>query len=350
MHRRSFIQRTCTAALLGPMALAAAQNRRVRIGFLGAVHSHAAAKIQIARDSADWELIGVADSTTAGEATAKRLNVKVLPPDEILAKAEVIAIESAVRDQAKLALLALKAGKHIHLEKPGAAALPEFTQLVNEARERRLLLQTGYMWRHNPGFHKIFEAVREGWLGDVVMVRAHMSNNLAPSSRAEWAEFKGGSMFEQGSHMIDAIVRLLGKPRQITSTLRTHGSSTDTLKDNNIAILEYPKATAVLTNSSLQRTAAPQRSFEVIGSEGWAKLEPIEQPRLQIELRQAAGPYAKGAQEVPLSRFERYVGDFVELAAAVRGERQLSVLLDDELLVAEATLRASNMHWTQAPC
>jgi predicted dehydrogenase len=125
-------------------------------------------------------------------------------------------------------MLALKAGKHVHVEKPPAATLAEVQEMVALAREKRLLLQTGYMWRYNPGFTKIFEAERKGWLGEVFMVRAAMSNNLAPARRAEWGEFKGGALFELGSHLIDAIVRLLGRPKSVTPFLRRHGKAATT--------------------------------------------------------------------------------------------------------------------------
>ena len=48
-------------------------------------------------------------------------------------------------------------------------------------------------------------------------------------------------------------------------------------------------------------------------------------------------------QKVTLPTYQRYEADFAELAAAVRGERPLSVSLDDELLVAETVLRVSDM-------
>jgi hypothetical protein len=46
---------------------------------------------------------------------------------------------------------------------------------------------------------------------------------------------------------------------------------------------------------------------------------------------------------VPLPKYRRYVDDFVELAAAVRGETKLPVTFEEELLVEEALLRASGM-------
>jgi hypothetical protein len=48
-------------------------------------------------------------------------------------------------------------------------------------------------------------------------------------------------------------------------------------------------------------------------------------------------------QKIPLPAYERYQADFAELAGAFRGERPLSVSLDDELLVAETVLRVSDM-------
>ena len=52
-------------------------------------------------------------------------------------------------------------------------------EVVALAREQKLLLQTGFMWPCNPRFTAIFDAVRQGWLGDVFLVRGYVSN---PSS------------------------------------------------------------------------------------------------------------------------------------------------------------------------
>ena len=66
------------------------------------------------------------------------------------------------------------------------------------AREKKLVFQTGYMWRFHPGLDRIIDAVQHGWLGDVFLVRAQMNSLVEAKRRPEWAEFKGGSMFELG--------------------------------------------------------------------------------------------------------------------------------------------------------
>jgi len=346
MNRREFLSAAAaaTAALSIPPSLRAAEAPScIPIGFLGATYLHGPEKIKLAMSSPDWEFVGVCDESAAGRQNCDKLGAKRISQDDLFRRARVVAVESDVRDHAGHALLALKAGKHVHLEKPPALRLADMQAVVALAREKKLLLQTGFMWRYNPGFQTIFEAVRQGWLGEVFLVRGFISNNLASARRVQWGEYQGGSMFELGSHLVDATVRLLGKPKAVTPFLRHHGRFEDSLKDNNVAVLEYERANAILVNTALQVGSTPQRSFEVLGTKGTATLQPIESPTLTMELAEAVGPYKKGAQPVPLPAYQRYEGDFAELAAAVRGERALSVSLDKELLVAEAVLRAGGM-------
>lgn len=294
-------------------------------------------------NSPDWDLVGVYESSSAGRQTCEKLGAKLISQDELFQRSCVVAVESSPRDHAAQALLALKAGKHVHLEKPPSTNMAQMQEIISLASEKGLLLQTGFMWRHNPGFQTIFEAVRQGWLGDIFMVRGFISNSLPPARRPEWDEYPGGSMFELGSHLVDAIVRLLGKPKAATPFVRHHGRFEDSLKDNNVAVLEYDHAIAVIINTALQSGDSPKRQFEVLGTNGTATLQPIEPPNLTIELAKAAGNYSKGAQTLLLPVYQRYQDDFAELAAAVRGESPLSVSLNEELLVAETVLRVSDM-------
>ena len=350
MNRRDFIKTTVTGAALAATPAASAADpvnarsvKRVPIGFLGAVHSHGLEKLKVVLASADWEFVGVHEDESKTRQACEKLGAKLIARDELLQRAQVVAVESAVADHARHALLALNAGRHVHVEKPPADNFGEMREMIALAREKKLLFQTGYMWRQNPAFHRLFDAVREGWLGEVFMVRAFMSNLLAPSRRSEWGQFKGGAMFEQGAHLIDPIVRLLGRPRRVTPFLRRDGAFNDSFKDNNVVVLEFDKCVAVLMNSSLHPAKQPPRSLEVLGSNGTASIRPIEPPALELELVKAAGPYKAGPQAVQLPAYERYVDDFAELARAVRGEGALSVTLEEELLVQETVLRASGM-------
>lgn len=150
-------------------------------------------------------------------------------------------------------------------------------------------------------------------------------------------------MFEQGCHLIDAVVRLLGKPAKVTPFLQHAGAIDDSLADNTVAILEYPRAMAIVTSAPMQPNAGPRRFFEILGRNGTALVQPLEQPMLTIDLEKAAGPYKQGKQEVELPKFQRYVDEFAAVAEAIRGGKPLSVSLDQELVIEEAVLRACGM-------
>ena len=338
LKRRDFL------FLAGPAAVRAAENA-TGVGVLGAVHSHAAEKLRILRESPDWRLVGVCEDDAGVAARLRAEGVPLMSRQALLAHPEikVIVVESAVRDHARDARDALRAGKHVHLEKPPAVNLRDLLELVELARKSELLIQVGYMWRYHPGICRAMEAARAGWLGDVYLIKAHIGNQLAAKRRPEWAEFRGGVMFELGCHLIDPMVRLLGPPVRVTPFLRRDGAFSDTLHDNTCAVLEWGRALGMVTATTLQVNAQRHRALEIHGTNGCAVVNPLEPPRLTVELEKPAGPYAAGAQTIPLPAYRRYEDDFRELAAAVRGETRLRVTLEEEIRVHRALLAASGM-------
>ena len=322
---------------------AAEPSRRIRAGFLGASHSHAQAKLKVCAAHAAFEVAGVCEPSDRIKQELALLNIPFLDQEKLVEASDVVFVESGVGEHFQQARAVLKGGRHVHVEKPPAVTLAELRELVALSRAGGLVLQTGYMWRHNPGFEWLFKAVHERWIGDVFMIRAHMANQISASDRPAWAKFGGGSFFEQASHLVDPLARLMGKPKSVHSTLRTHGSKTDSLKDNNIVTFEFENALAVITNSSLQPNGSAHRSFEVFGSGGSIRLSPVEPPVLELELSKAAGGFPAGKSSVPLPKYERHVADMGALAFAIREGRPLTVSLEEELLVHETLLRACQM-------
>jgi predicted dehydrogenase len=336
MRRREFL--TFPAAAVEP--------RRVRAAFLGAAHSHAFDKLRLVKASPDYELAGVWEESPAARKSLEKLGpLPWRPKSEILADPgiEAVFVESDVPQIPELAIAALEAGKHCHIEKPIADTRARLHRIASLARERRLIIQAGYMWRHNPAVETALEAARHGWLGDVYLIHARMNTLIGEDRRPEWNRFPGGQMFEQGAHLIDIVVRLLGRPLRITRFLRHDGPFADTLKDNTAAVFEYSRAMAVITASVLQPNAGAHRALEIFGTNGNAVVRPIEPPSLEIDLANPAGRYRAGRQKVELPPYERYAADVAALARAVRGERPLATTVETELAVHEVLLDASGM-------
>ncbi len=323
MRRREFL---CTSLA------AVAPGDRIRIGFLGSSHAHAAEKIRIVKESPRWDLAAIAqDDGPTRDALLSDPTIRV------------VAVESGVARHVEHARLALEAGKHLHVEKPPATTMREFREIVALAQRKKLLVQMGYIWRYHPGVNAMLEAARRGWLGDIYLVRGTINTLVAPEGRAGVGAFRGGQMFELGCHLIDPLVRLLGLPERITPYLHTHGGVADKFADNSAAVFEYPRAMGIVTSAALQPRAFPHRAFEIFGTNGTAVLRPVEPPTLGLDLARAAGPYPAGIQQLKLPPFQRYVGEFEDLHQAVSAGRPLANTPEEDLKVHEALLRASNM-------
>ncbi len=327
-------------------AAAYAQQKPVGIGFMGISHSHAEGKLAVVRASPAWRIVGIAECNLKLQKMVRWHVIPLLRREELLKNPDikVIPVESAVSDHAPDGLAVLQAGKHLHLEKAPADSMAGFQKIVSLARDKSLLLQVGYMWRYHPGIAAAIDAARKGWLGSVYLVKATIGNQLTVKRRPEWAEFAGGNMFELGGHVIDPMIRLMGKPREVLSILRKDGDYDDTLKDNTLAIFQWEKALGMVHGSNLQPGSSRYRAFEIHGTNGAAIVQPIEPPMVTVDLEKPAGPYVKGVQKVPMPAYHRYAADMMELAAAVRGETGLRVSHDEDLLVQEALLRASGMY------
>jgi predicted dehydrogenase len=305
-------QLTMLAAAAAPLSAEAP----IRIAFLGTSHSHAEGKMQVVRSNPAFQLVtGLSEAQVLADATIA-----------------AVAVEGDVKSNAASAQRALDAGKHVHLEKPPAATLAEFQQLLATAARRKRVLQLGYMWRYNPAVNKAMALARSGQLGAVYALRAQMNTVASAAQRAEWGRFQGGDMFEQGSHLMDMFVRLMGRPTRVLGILRSHGPQKDGFEDNVAAVVDWPGATGILTAATLQPGATAHRFFEIQGTRGTATVRPLEPPVLHLDL--------DGKRSEEKFEYTRYIGDFEELAACIRTGKPLSVTPEQDLWATEALLQA----------
>jgi predicted dehydrogenase len=80
---------------------------------------------------------------------------------------DAVAIATPVSTHFNIAMEALRAGKHVWVEKPLTRTTAEGEQLVNEAERRNLLLHVDHTFVYTGAVRKIHELVRSGSLGQV---------------------------------------------------------------------------------------------------------------------------------------------------------------------------------------
>jgi predicted dehydrogenase len=90
----------------------------------------------------------------------------------VLADPEVaaVAVATPAGTHLDIALAALRAGKHVLVEKPLASTYADGQRLVAEAEERRLALMCDHTYCYTPAVGRIREAVRSGELGEIHFV------------------------------------------------------------------------------------------------------------------------------------------------------------------------------------
>lgn len=344
MKRRTFLLAAGCVAVSRSLGAAAP---RLRSGQIGTTHAHASGKMQAMRAAdSDWDVAGLVEpdakrrtAATTGRAYA---GVPLLTEEALLQMPDVkaVAVETAIEDSCATARRVLRAGKHVHLDKPGALDHAEFAAMRREAEQRGLTVQMGYMLRYNPAFELLFRAVREGWLGPVMEIDAVMGKLGDAGQRAEIKALPGGGMFELGCHVIDAIVTILGKPRAVRAF--STPTQSDGVPDNQMAVLEYANATAAVRVNFSDPFGGPRRRFSVSGTGGTFDIWPMESGNVRLSLTTARGKYAKGTQSFKLeSNGGRYDEEFRDLARVVRGEKKLAWDAAHDIAVHETALRAA---------
>jgi predicted dehydrogenase len=123
-------------------------------------------------EAAQCQLAAVADTSTAALARAQKHHPSAKLHQswkDLLADGSIdaVLIATPVSSHFELALSALKAGKHVLVEKPITATSAEARILIHEAARRERILMVDHTFVYTPAVRKIRELVDEGKLGDV---------------------------------------------------------------------------------------------------------------------------------------------------------------------------------------
>jgi predicted dehydrogenase len=120
-----------------------------------------------------------------------------------------------------VALQALKAGKHVHGEKPLATCLEDARKVVETARKQKLRLGSAPDTFLGAGLQTCRKLIDDGWIGRPVAATAFMMGG-GPEGWHPNPEFfyqiGGGPMLDMGPYYLTALVNLLGPVKRVTGS------------------------------------------------------------------------------------------------------------------------------------
>jgi predicted dehydrogenase len=327
------------------------ENKKIRIGQIGTAHSHAEDKILTLRKLKDvFEVVGVVETNPEKKTAAKKKTaydeLPWLEEEGLLydSNLDAVAIETDLPELVPTAMRCLEAGVHIHIDKPPGTSLLALQELYSLANSNNLIVQTGYMFRYNPAFQFCLKAVREGWLGDIFEIDGVISKTVKYSRRRQLAQTYGGAMMLLGCHLIDIMIAMLGKPNKIYDYRHQTFASKDSLFDNELAVFDYPNASATIRSALVEVEGQTRRQFVVCGTEGTIEIKPLEPPQLNLALRDNVDAFKSGYQKIVLPEISgRYDDQLRDFAAIIAGHKEVDLSFDHELLVQQTLLKASGL-------
>ena len=327
--------------------------KKIRIAQIGLnKHSHSVEILESLLRLEDFEVVGICFPENEKE----RLPAKVekhpeLPEmtlEEILndPTIEAVAVETDEIYLTKYATMALKAGKHVHMEKPGGRELDAFEEMIAAAKESGKTFHTGYMYRYNPYVIDLLEKAKDGTLGEVISVDAQMSCWHQPEVRQWLQDLPGGMMFYLGCHLVDLIYRLQGQPKEILPMNTCSGWDDVTALDCGMAVFRYENGVSTAKTYAVERGGFARRQLVVTGKRMTVELNPLEwyvpgTPNLQttryLRYNKKWLEWNEPEKLEPMNRYDPMMSGFAQI---VRGERENPYTPDYELELFKLVLKA----------
>ena len=287
-------------------------------------------------------------SARIDQAKAENPGLRILSLEEAATAddIDVVVVATVNALHAPLAERALRAGKHVVVEKPFTATTSDARRLLDVATSTGRSVTVFQNRRWDSDFLTVRRVISDGILGDICHFESHL-DYFTPAVKSAWREVPApaaGTWFDLGPHLVDQTLLLFGYPTLVTARFAQQrpGALTD---DWSHVILDYGRLQAVLHASQVARRSAAR--FLVHGTGGTLMKRGSDQQESQLV--RGIRPQAEGfgvdpddALFYPASTNEpRSIaairGDqsqfYIRLARALQGKEQFPVSRDDAIAV-----------------
>jgi scyllo-inositol 2-dehydrogenase (NADP+) len=179
----------------------------------------------------------------------------------------LVAISTPNDSHFPLAEAALKAGKHVVIDKPFTNSVADGEALMALAAARGLALAAFHNRRWDGDFLTVQKLLDSGRLGEVMLAELRW-DRYRPEVTQLWRDVPdvgSGMLADLGPHLIDQALMLFGTPEAVSAdiAMQRQGARTD---DYFELTLHYGKRRAILSASRLILAAHPR--FALHGTEG----------------------------------------------------------------------------------
>ena len=227
---------------------------------------------------------------------------------------------------AEVGIEAAKAGKHVIVEKPIDVTLKKADNLIAACRDNGVILGVVSQYRFMDGPQKMYKLLAQNKLGQLVQGDAYIKW-FRPQSyydsgawRGTWALDGGGPFMNQGIHLIDLLLSVMGPVKSVTAKTKTIAHDIE-VEDIGVALLEFQNgAFGVVEASTAIWPGLPAR-LDIHGTKGSLTIKGDKLTFLHIEGEEPckAGEVDAGGASNPLDvDVTPFVRQFTDIITAVR--------------------------------
>ncbi|MBO9198119.1 aldo/keto reductase [Rhizobium sp. 16-449-1b] len=196
--------------------------------------------------------------------------------EALLGDSEIDAVYIAVphTGHAEWAIKAIRAGKHVLVEKPIALTAYDADAIYHEAKKAGVFAGEAFMYRVHPQTAKIVELVKSGAIGALRIIRTSFGFNMGtfrPEHRLFANETAGGGILDVGGYPVSMARLIAGaaegkpflEPEKVAGVGHLGQSGVDEWAS---AVLQFPGG--VIAEVSCSIMANQDNTLRIIGSEG----------------------------------------------------------------------------------
>jgi len=154
---------------------------------------------------------------------------------------------------AEITLKAIRAGKHVLVEKPAARNVEELVPVMDAVLGTGLKVHVGFNHRYHHSLRKAKEIVSSGELGELMFIRARYGHGARLGYDKEWRADPrlsgGGELIDQGPHLIDLSRWFLGEFVKVEGFAHTYYWDMP-VDDNGFMLLKTAKQQVAFLHAS----------------------------------------------------------------------------------------------------
>lgn len=158
-------------------------------------------------------------------------------------KVDIVIVSTTNNTLAEVTLGAVRAGKHVLVEKPGARSCREMEPVIEAVNRSGALVRVGFNHRYHPALRKARELFDSGALGEMMFVRGRYGHGGRIGYEKEWRANPslsgGGELIDQGVHLIDLARWFLGDFSEVKAFAHTYFWNMP-VEDNAFMLLKTP--------------------------------------------------------------------------------------------------------------